>query len=342
MALWLVRAGGSGEYEQKFLQENRIYVTWEGLSNDLSKLKDQKELRNLLSSVYPDTKLKTIINWSSQIWPFVKDMKKGDWVALPSKKKAAIHFGEITGDYINAPKFLDPFYHYRDIKWFATDILRSSLDQDLLYSFGAFMTICRVTRNNAESRIKKLAQNNWKLTLIKSEDTIGKDEPESPDTDLEELGQDQIAKFIGRRFKGHGLARLVEAVLQAQGYKTYLSQEGPDGGIDILASPGSLGFGHPRICIQVKSQDNPIDRPTFDQLIGTMQKVGADQGLLVSWNGFKSSIDKEIPMQFFKVRLWNRVDLIKEIITNYDKLDEDIKAELPLKKVWTLAMEFQE
>lgn len=29
MALWLVRAGRHGEYEKKFLGENRIYLTWD-------------------------------------------------------------------------------------------------------------------------------------------------------------------------------------------------------------------------------------------------------------------------------------------------------------------------
>ena len=43
----------------------------------------------------------------------------------------------------------------------------------------------------------------------------------------------------------------------------------------------------------MKSGDSAIDRPTLDQLIGTMQNVQAHQGLLVSWAGFKSSVDKE-------------------------------------------------
>jgi restriction system protein len=344
MALWLVRAGGGGEYEQKFLQEKRIYVTWDELSNDLGKLKEKQDLRELLAKVYKDEdkKPKTIINWTSQIWPFVKEMKKGDWVALPSKTKAAIHFGEITGEYTNNAAGPNPFYHYREVNWFATDVLRTGLDQDLLYSFGAFMTICRVTRNNAENRIRKLAESNWKKTAAIVEEAVSRGEGETPETDIEELGRDQIAKFITRKFKGHGLTRLVEAVLQAQGYTTYRSPEGADGGVDILASPGGLGFGHPRICVQVKSQDSPIDRPTLDQLIGTMQKVGAEQGLLVSWGGFKTSVDRETPTQFFRVRLWNQVSLIQEIIANYERLDEDIKAELPLKRVWTLAAEMQE
>ena len=31
MAIWLIRAGSDGEYESKFIQEGRAYVTWNGL-----------------------------------------------------------------------------------------------------------------------------------------------------------------------------------------------------------------------------------------------------------------------------------------------------------------------
>ena len=79
-----------------------------------------------------------------------------------------------------------------------------------------------------------------------------------------------------------------------------------------------------------------MDRPTLDQLIGAMQNVNAEQGLLVSWGGFKTSIDKELPTQFFKVRLWDQDSIIDELMSNYDRLDEDIRAELPLKRIWTL------
>jgi len=160
--------------------------------------------------------------------------------------------------------------------------------------------------------------------------------------DLELLARDQIAQLIARKFKGHDLARLVDAILKAQGYTTYLSPAGPDKGIDILAAPGPLGFGNPRICVQVKSGDTAVDLPTMNQLIGSMQNVQADQGLLVSWSGFKSSIDKEVPTQFFRVRLWDQYTIIDELLNSYGKLDEDIKAELPLKRMWALAIQESE
>jgi len=333
MAIWLVRAGAAGQFEDKFLKENKVYLTSDRLSEDLTKIKNKLSLFELIrDKYYPDKKPGTLRNWTGQIWPFVKEMKKGDLVIMPSKKNPSIHIAEITGEYSNVYKNSSPFYHFRNVKWIAKDIPRLNFDQDLLYSFGAFMTICRVTRNDAEKRILEMRKNNWKS----SNNTPESDGPEN--NDLEQNAKDQIANYIIRKFKGHGMARIIDAIFRAQGYTTYQSPEGADKGIDLLAAPPPLGFGRPRICIQVKTSDTPIDRPTLDQLIGTMQNVNADQGLLVSWSGFKSSVEKEIASQFFRVRLWNQNDIINEVIYNYDKLDDEIKAELPLKRIWALTL----
>jgi len=38
------------------------------------------------------------------------------------------------------------------------------------------------------------------------------------------------------------------------------------------------------------------------------------------------------------VRLWDADDLVDELLRVYDKLDADVRAQIPLKRVWTLAM----
>lgn len=340
MSVWLVRAGSSGEYEPKFLSEGRIYVTWDGLDIDLSKLEDRSALQHILAETFPDTKTGAIRNWTSQIWPFAHSMQKGDWVVLPSKKKASIHFGRIKGKYEFVPDGPDPFFHRRTVEWFAQDIPRTNFDQDLLYSFGAFMTICRISRNDAEVRLKKMESDNWKATT--SYDLSSYESDDVADTgglDVERFAKDQIAKFLAAKFAGHNMARLVEAILQAKGFQTYRSPEGPDKGVDLLAAQGPLGFESPKLCVQVKTGDTPVDRPTLDQLIGAMQNFSAEYGLLVSSGGFRSSVDKELPAQFFRVRLWDQDALIEELFACYDRLDEDLRAELPLKRVWTMASE---
>ena len=68
-----------------------------------------------------------------------------------------------------------------------------------------------------------------------------------------------------------------------------------------------------------------------------MQNVRAEQGLLVSWGGFKSSVDREAPAQFFRVRLWDQDALIDELMSHYETLDETFKVDLPLKRIWGFA-----
>lgn len=343
MALWLTRAGGHGEHERKFLEDSRIYLTWSGLSYDLSTIQDREALLALLERYYPHfTKAHRVQN-SGQIWAFAHRMSAGDWVAVPSKRRT-IHLGEITGPYVSDRDAQDPYYHHRAVKWLETDIPRTAFDPDILNSLGAITTICQIKRNDAEARVRAMQRSDWKATGIKPptvavdrEEDDATDETAVAELDLELIGRDQIARQIYSRFAGHGLEGVVDAILRAQGFTTYHSDKGPDGGIDLLAAPDTLGFGRPRICVQVKSQMSALERPVLDQLVGTMQHVGADQGLLVCWGGFKPTILREAPRLFFKVRLWDQSDLIDQFLAVYDKLDEELRAEIPLKRIWAIA-----
>jgi restriction system protein len=347
MAVWLVRAGRHGEYEQKFIQEKRIYVTWDGLDANLAQLPDRQALVTVMTELYTDRQPNTILNWARQVWPFAHEMKKGDLVVLPLKTQPAIQIGEITGDYQFERPGPDPYFHWRSVSWIGEAVPRANFGKDLLYTFGAFLTICRVQRNNAEARIRAMRANGWKPETVEAAaktttpPTGAVTDEAAEDTNLEDLAHDQIAQLIAARFKGHALTRLVEAVLTAQGYTTYRSPEGADAGADIVAGSGPLGFGQPRLCVEVKSESSPIDRPTVDKLLGAVTKFGADEGLFVSWSGFKTNVQKELAASFFRVRLWTQKELLEELFAHYDELDEDVKAELPLKRIWVVAAQEQ-
>jgi predicted Mrr-cat superfamily restriction endonuclease len=53
MAVWLIRAGSHGEYELKFVQESRVYLTWDNLNVNLGKLADRSDLTDALRQRYP-------------------------------------------------------------------------------------------------------------------------------------------------------------------------------------------------------------------------------------------------------------------------------------------------
>lgn len=344
MAIWLVRAGSQGQYEQKFLQEKKIYLTWDELNVRLDTLVSREELIHVLEEKYPDAKYRKQTNHASQIWPFAHAMEKGDRVILPSKSQPVIYIGTITSDYKYDGAAENPFYHFRGVEWLANPVPRTHFSQDLLYSFGAFMTICRITRNNAEERILNMGANSWQpetrqqiIRQATDSEDIADASDEDAETDLEQLGHSQIVKLIEAKFKGHNLTRLVKAILEAQGFQCWQSPEGADGGVDILAGDGPMGFGTQRICVEVKSGDGMIDRPTVDKLLGAMTKFNTNQGLFVSWGGFKSNVQKELAQSFFHLRLWTQQDLLEQLFQSYDKLDEEIRAELPLKRIWTVA-----
>ncbi len=340
MTVWLVRAGRQGEYESKFIDEKKLFITWDGLSENLGALSNSDDLMGTLLRYYPDDTVSRHRNHASQLWPFAQVMQRGDWVVLPRKTDRTICIGEITGDYVFNPKTTNPFFHSRAVKWLVQGVPRSHFGQDLLHTFGAFMTVCQIQRNNAENRLKAMATNNWKpekLADVIAPGIDGVPVAEVVDADLSDIGQDQIARLILARFKGHGLARLVEAILQAQGYHTHRSPEGADGGVDILAGNGALGFGDIKLCVQVKSHmDKAAGVGEYNQLRGAMTTVSATQGLFVSWAGYAPSVHALARNAFFSVRLWTQRELFAALFEAYDKLPSDIRAELPLTRIWSV------
>jgi len=159
---------------------------------------------------------------------------------------------------------------------------------------------------------------------------------------IEEFSRDQISDTISRHFSGHRLAHLTAAVLQAQGYKLRISPEGPDGGVDIIAGRGPLGFESPRLVVQVKSGASPVGVKVLRELSGVMDAFGAESGLIVAWGGFQGQVEKEAARQFFKIRLWDADNLVQMVQENYDSLPEDIQTDLPLKRIWILMPQEEE
>ena len=97
-----------------------------------------------------------------------------------------------------------------------------------------------------------------------------------------------------------------------------------------------MGFGNQTICVEVKSGTGLVDRPTVDKLLGAMSRFNAEHGLFVAWGGFRQNVQKELAVSFFKLRLWSQDDLLDQLFACYDKLDDEIKAEFPLKRVWAV------
>lgn len=158
MALWMIRAGQRGEYEQKFIQDKCFYITWNDLNYNLALCESRDDLKSKLKDTYPDDKTNTIRTWATQLWIGAHEIKKGDWIVLPLKAQPVIYVGEVTQEYLFDKNANNPYYHKIGVKWIGENIPRQNFAQDLLYSFGAFLTICGISRNNAEERLKSMKE----------------------------------------------------------------------------------------------------------------------------------------------------------------------------------------
>lgn len=338
MTLWVARAGRYGEHELFDLENDVVAVGWEQVPN-LSDIQDRDQLRQLLLSIYTDRKPQTAENWANQLWKFVRVFQVGDLVALPMKTQAAVAFGKISGEYqydLDAPAGVK---HQRPVEWIIKDFPRREIDPDLRSSLGGASTIFSIKRHNAEERIKSLLKGERSIAAAGSQADGGEEDEEAEILDLQAQAEDQIIDFISRKFVGHELTYLVAGVLEAQGYSTRVSPPGPDGGVDIVAGRGAMGFESPRLCVQVKSGDVQVDVKVLRELQGVMKKYQAEHGLIVSWSGFKSTMKKEAQQSFFEIRLWDQPDLVRTIQEVYEHLPSQLRAELPLNRTWILVIE---
>lgn len=62
MPMCLCRAGRYGEFENKFLEDSKIYCTWDNLSKSIMKFHIKQELQQYFVYNNSDVKVKTAIN----------------------------------------------------------------------------------------------------------------------------------------------------------------------------------------------------------------------------------------------------------------------------------------
>lgn len=343
--LFLARAGRSGEDETYALDNGLAIIGFRDFPS-LAGAKDYDAIVALVKQADPDLKPRTAGNFSGQLWAFAIAMQIGDLVVLPRKLTSQVAIGRVTGPY-EYKRVNGVYRHTRAVEWVRPDVPRSVFGQDLLYSFGAFMTVCNISRNGAVQRVSAVlaGKPDPGFAHLPGKKASAEDvatDAEDAQLDLAQAANDQIVAHIQSRFSGHALTRLVDAVLVAEGWVTKVSPPGADGGVDILAGRGTLGLDHPRLCVQVKSQTTPVNVDPYRMLLGSMQALKADQGLLVAWGGFNKIVLNESKQGYFSIRLWESRDLVEAVFRNYERLPAEIQAELPLKRIWMLVGESDE
>jgi restriction system protein len=303
--LWGIHAGKTGDADSLFLKKNCVAVGWTKMG-DLSALKpDRDAFKARVAQVYPGT-------------------NPGDRVVYPSKPHRQIHLGHAEGDYRYDPNTEPGYPHVRAVKWLRA-VPRTQFSQGALYEIGSAMGLFLV-KNYADEFRAVIEGNAAPVT------PVAQDESEAAVAeDIEETTRDFVLKRLAQELKGPPFADFVAHLLNTMGYRTRISPEGPDGGIDIVAHKDELGFEPPLIKVQVKSSEGSIGDPAVSALYG---KVGNSEfGLLVTLGTFSTQA-----MNFAKskgnLRLIDGDELVQLVFQHYDHFDSRYKGLLPLRRVY--------
>jgi restriction system protein len=256
------------------------------------------------------------------LYRFIHEVQIGDYVVFPSKTDRKINIGTVEGDYF----FEDNDGEYvqrRKVKWLK-HIPRLSFSQGALYEVGSAMSFFSV-KNYADEFLSALDKDFKKsITSDDSEDeSVG-----ATAEDIVESTKDFILKELSRQLKGYDLEAFVADLLRAMGYRTTVSPQGGDSGIDITAYKDELP---PRILVQVKSQDSDIKETTIQSLKGAMRE--GDYGLFVTLSNYTKNAQKYLDSTPI-IRGINGTELVDLILKYYEDLSEKYRKMIPLKMVY--------
>jgi len=323
VTIWGIHAGRSGDADRLFLKHNCVAIGWPKMG-DLSAVgQDRDALKAKLPQVYPDTKPGAIAPQAGVMFRFAYEVKVGDLVVYPSKRDRQVHIGRIEGDYRHDTSEEPSYPNRRPVAWLRT-VPRTQFSQGALYEIGSALSLFQV-KNYADEYVAAL-KGHGVPPLPDEDETVALVAEE-----IEETTRDFILKQLAKELKGHPLAEFIAQLLGAMGYRTRVSPEGPDGGVDIVAHKDELGFEPPIIKVQVKSTEGSVGDPVVSALYG---KVSENEfGLLVTL-GTVTAQARAFERNKSNLRLIDGNELVALILQHYEQFDSRYKGLLPLKKVY--------
>ena len=320
---WGIHGGRTGDADSLFLTRNCIAIGWHHIG-DLKALKgDREAFKARVAEIYPEKKTGAIPVIAGQLFRFIHEVRNGDLVVYPSRQDREVHLGRIEGDYQYQTDSESSYPHRRAVKWLRS-VPRTQFSQGALYEIGSAMSLFLV--KNYVDEFRAAVEGKPTSTPVNQDETVGVVAEE-----IEETTRDFVLKRLAQELKGHPFADFVAHLLGAMGYRTRVSPEGPDGGIDIIAHRDELGFEPPIIKVQVKSNEGSIGDPVVSALYG---KLAAGEFALLVTLGTVTNQAKMFARSKGNLRLIDGEELVTLILHHYEKFDSRYKGLLPMKRVY--------
>ncbi len=302
-----------------FLKNNVIAIGWSEMG-DLSKIPANREaFKERYANVYNNATKGSIATGAGMLYRFCYEMQIGDYVVFPSKSNREVNIGTIESDYLYDSTQIE-YQQMRKVKWIKS-FSRMKFTQGALYEIGSALTLFSV-KNYKHEFLNALGDKSYNSsTSVDPTIEVTADE-------IIENTKDFILKELSRHLKGYDLENFIADLLRAMGYRTIVSPQGGDSGIDITAYKDELP---PRILVQVKSQDSDIKEATIQSLKGAMRE--GDYGVFVTLSNYTKNAQKYLDNTPI-IRGINGIELVDLILKYYVDLSPKYRKIIPLKRVY--------
>jgi restriction system protein len=178
----------------------------------LADVRSQEEITKFIETHAPQFRRQQGAAYAGQQWSFVRRIGVGDLVVLPLKTHGTIAVGQVIESYEHRTDAPRDLAHIRRVEWLAKDIPRDAFDQDLLYSFGAYLTVGRIRRDDAATRVQEVVDRSRTSIPVSASGFRRMSAPDEDGTnfddipDVKAIAREQLRQYVGRIFVGHDLA----------------------------------------------------------------------------------------------------------------------------------------
>ncbi|RQZ93328.1 restriction endonuclease [Burkholderia cepacia] len=323
--MWMVRGEGGSLYDA-FRERGVAAIGWNQLAAHAKPGIDRKQLIDRYKSAEPQAKHGTVVSGASQVWRFVNEIQKNDWIVTYSPANRTYLVGTVTGPAEHHPDWAEQNMPLaRKVQWQSQELSRDKLGTSTKNSLGATLTVFEVPSNAMADVLAALGGN---TTVPEDEDD---EEIADPLADVESQALERIKDRVNE-LDWDEMQQLVAGILRAMNYKTQISPPGSDRGKDIVASPDGFGFEHPRIVVEVKHRREQMGSQDIRSFLGGRHKD--DRGLYVSTGGFSKDAQYEADRASIPLALWTLDHVVRALIEHYDKTDAETKRIIPLKRLY--------
>ena len=322
---WLIRAGNDNELVEAFREESMLAIGWNSIG-DLSNATSREEVKERYTTTYPERKVGRKRVDAGTLYRFANEIAENDLAMTYNKSSRTYYVGYVDGPYRYVPcDEWDHYPHRRSIEWVG-EIERDQFSTPTKNTLGSTLTVFSVDDliGEIESR----------LSDEESATEIGEREEEDTPPYIDEVestAQELISDIIAQ-MDPFDLEELVAAVLRAVGYAAETTKSGADGGVDVIAHPDELGFEDPVIKAQVKRTQSPVSNSDISRFLGTLDPD--EKGLYVSTGGYTNPAIRDAHASSRRITLLDRDEFIQLLLDHYDQLEQEYRAEVPLKPVY--------